>query len=151
MAADTCSSAAFQRRCWHLCIWGGIWADHDASSDLFVDCIILLHAFAWEKLCKLCVLVVPVKPVGCWTYKGSNYAPATFGQVAPGLPGATLMRCPDELDSLKNKGSFLHFLPLSLQHGAGNPILCLCPGWNWMPSGPIAPEEDVERGEYKRK
>lgn len=150
MASDTFSSAAFQRRrSWHLCILGGIWADHDASSDLCVDCIILLHASAWEKLCKLYGLVVPVKPVGC--YKGNDYALATFGQVSPGLPGTTLMRCRDKINSLKSRGSFLHFLPMSLQHSVGNPILYLCPSWNCVSSDPIATEADVERGEYKRK
>lgn len=78
-----------------------------------MDCIILLHASAWERLCKLYLLVVPVKPVGCWTHKGNNYALVAFGQVSPGLPGTTLMRCPDKPDSLKNKGSFLHFSPMS--------------------------------------
>lgn len=77
-----------------------------------MDCV-LLHASAWERLCKLYLLVVPVKPVGCWTYKGNNYALVTFGQVSPGLPGTTLMRCPDKPDSLKNTGSFLHFNPMS--------------------------------------
>lgn len=133
--ADTCSSAAFRRRRFrHLCILEDVWANCNASSDLFVDCIILLHAPTWQKLCKLYVLVVPVKPVCCWTYKGNNYALATFGQILPGLPGTTLMRCPDKIDSLKNKGSFLHFLPVSLQHIVGNPILYLCPCWNCVSS-----------------
>lgn len=119
-----------------ICVLGGICADHDASSGLFEDCIIPLHASARETLCELYVLVVPVKPVGCCTYKENNYALATFGQVSPGLPGTTLMRCPDKLNSLKNKGSFLHFLPMSLQLSIGNPILSLCPVWNWVLSDP---------------
>lgn len=37
------------------------------------------------------------------------------------------------------------------KHSVGNPTLCLCPSCSWMSSSPVVPEEDVERGEYKRK
>lgn len=115
-----------------------------------VDCIILWHASAWEKLCKLYVLVVPVKPMGCWTYKGNNYALATFGQV-PGLPGTTLMRCSDKLDSLKSKGSFLHFFPLCPYNTMLGIPSSVSAQVETVSSAPITPKEDVERGEYKRK